>query len=130
MFDLLNNEFNFSLDVCADRNNKKCKKYFDTNKDGLKQEWSGVCWMNPPYGRTMKHWIEKAYREHLAKGITVVALIPADITDTTYFWHFIYGKAKIRYIKGRLKFKGYDNNGNYITNKSAPFPSMIVIWQK
>ena len=47
-------------------------------------------------------------------------LIPAR-TDTKWFHKYIYGKAEIRFVKGRLKF-GDSNN-------SAPFPSMVVIFK-
>lgn len=40
-FDKLNDEFNFTLDPCADENNHKCEKYFTKEQDGLKQDWSG-----------------------------------------------------------------------------------------
>ena len=48
-------------------------------------------------------------------------LIPAR-TDTKRFHEYIYGKAEVRFIKGRLKFGGCEN--------SAPFPSMIVVFGK
>ncbi len=51
LFYKLNEEFHFELDVCATSENAKCKKYYSPEEDGLKQEWKGVCWMNPPYGR-------------------------------------------------------------------------------
>ena len=47
-FDKLNEEFNFELDVCANDENAKCARYFTETEDGLKQNWNGVCWMNPP----------------------------------------------------------------------------------
>jgi phage N-6-adenine-methyltransferase len=50
-FDKLNAEFNFELDVCATEDNAKCSKYYSPEEDGLQQEWKGMCWMNPPYGR-------------------------------------------------------------------------------
>lgn len=59
-FDELNKEFNFELDVCALPENAKCKKFFSPEQDGLKQQWSGVCWMNPPYGREIGKWVKKA----------------------------------------------------------------------
>lgn len=46
-------------------------------------------------------------------------LIPAR-TDTKAFHKYIYGKAEIRFIKGRLKFGDSKDN--------APFPSMIVVF--
>lgn len=116
-FDRLNEEFGFELDVCAIAENAKCKKYYNPEIDGLKQEWEGVCWMNPPYGRSIGEWVKKAYQSSLA-GATVVCLIPAR-TDTRWF-HDYCMKGEIRFVKGRLKF------GN--SKNSAPFPSAIVIF--
>ena len=115
-FEKINLEFNFDLDVCAIPENAKCEKFFSPEQDGLKQEWVGKCWMNPPYGREIGKWVKKAYESKTL----VVALLPAR-TDTKWFHEYIYGKAEIRFIKGRLKFGGSSN--------SAPFPSMLVIWR-
>lgn len=76
---------------------------------------------NPPYGREIGKWVEKAYRTNEESGDLVVMLLPAR-TDTKWFHDFIYHKAEIRFIKGRLKFGGSKN--------SAPFPSMVVIYRK
>jgi len=120
LFDELNKEFNFTLDVCADVNTHKCNRYFDIEKDGLKQDWkNNTCWMNPPYGREMGKWIEKAYKES-QNNTKIVALLPAR-TDTKWFHDYIYGKFEIRFLKGRLKFGKATN--------PAPFPSMIVIFE-
>ncbi len=75
---------------------------------------------NPPYGREISKWVEKAYKESKKENTTVVMLIPAR-TDTKYFHSYIYNKAKeIRFVKGRLKFGDAKN--------SAPFPSMVVVF--
>lgn len=118
-FDKLNEEFYFTVDVCAIPENAKCEKFFTPEIDGLKQEWTGVCWCNPPYGREIGKWVEKAYIAS-TWGATVVMLLPAR-TDTKWFHEYIYNKAEIRFIKGRLKF------GNSKT--AAPFPSMVVIFR-
>ena len=118
-FDKLNEEFDFNVDVCAIPENAKCEKFFSPEIDGLKQEWKGVCWCNPPYGREIGKWVEKAYISSTF-GATVVMLLPAR-TDTKWFHEYIYNKAEIRFIKGRLKF------GNSKT--AAPFPSMVVIYR-
>jgi len=47
-------------------------------------------------------------------------------TDTKWFHNYIYGKAEIRFIKGRLRF--LDENGK--RKNSAMRPSMIVIMRK
>ena len=121
LFNELNKEFDFTLDPCSTHENAKCKKHFTIKENGLKRSWSKeTVFMNPPYGREIKKWIEKAYKESL-KGTTVVCLIPAR-TDTTYWHDFIFGKADdIRFLRGRLKF------GN--SKNSAPFPSAIVIYR-
>ena len=110
----LNNEFRFDFDPCF-RNTGNLH-----NIDSLGSSWNGSSvFVNPPY-KKLSAWIKKSYEEH-KKGKTVVMLIPAR-TDTKAFHEYIYGKAELRFIKGRLCF---DDSGN-----PAPFPSMIVIWRK
>ena len=118
-FDKLNQRFNFDLDVCALPENAKCKNYFTPEIDGLKQDWNGTCFMNPPYGREIGKWVEKAYNE-AQKGNVIVALLPAR-TDTKWFHDHIYMMYGVEFelLKGRLKF------GN--SKNSAPFPSMVVV---
>lgn len=60
-FKKLDAHYHFGLDVCATDENAKCDRYFTKSEDGLSQEWSGTCWMNPPYGRTIGQWVKKAY---------------------------------------------------------------------
>ena len=121
IFEELNKEFYFNLDPCATKDNAKCRKFFTKEQNGLKQNWQGYnVFCNPPYGRKIKEWVRKAYEESLKPKTTVVMLIPAR-TDTSYFHDYIYGKAEIRFIRGRLKFGNAKN--------SAPFPSMIVIYK-
>lgn len=94
-FDELNKEFDFTLDPCATPQNAKCARYFTKEVDGLAQSWRGeTVFCNPPYGRDISKWVEKAYRETLSGGaILVVMLIPAR-TDTSYFHDYIYQKTR------------------------------------
>ena len=62
LFDKLNEEFHFNLDACAIPENAKCEKFFTLEQDGLKQEWEGTVWCNPPYGKTVGEWVAKAYQ--------------------------------------------------------------------
>lgn len=120
LFDDLNNEFHFTLDPCSTHANAKCDKHFTIVEDGLKQSWEGeTVFCNPPYGKALPLWIKKA-AQSAGNGTTVVMLIPAR-TDTKAFHEFIYHKAEIRFIKGRLKFGD--------AKAPAPFPSMIVIFR-
>lgn len=124
-FDALNQEFHFVLDAAATAKSAKCQNFFTPETDGLKQSWSlagGAVFCNPPYGRETGKWVRKAYEES-QHGTTVVLLIPAR-TDTVYFHDYIYGKAEIRFIRGRLHFTDEDGN----EYDPAPFPSMVVIY--
>ena len=117
-FDALNDEFHFTLDAAASDGNAKCARYFTKVQDGLAQDWTGVVWCNPPYGREVGRWVAKA-AESAEKGAVVVMLLPAR-TDTRWFHQYINGRAEVRFVKGRLKFGGAKN--------SAPFPSMVVVF--
>ena len=119
-YDMLDKEFGFTLDPCCTPETAKCGKYYTAEDDGLSESWEGhTVFMNPPYGRDIKHWIQKAYEEGKKKDTVVVALIPSR-TDTKY-WHEYCMKAKsITFIKGRLKFGGSKN--------AAPFPSAVVVF--
>ena len=79
----------------------------------------GCVFVNPPYGREIYKWVKKAYEES-KDGVTVVMLLPVR-TDTKWFHEFIYNRAEVRFLKGRIKFGDAKN--------SAPFPSMIVIYR-
>jgi phage N-6-adenine-methyltransferase len=56
LFDELDREFDFDLDVCATDENKKCDYWLTEREDGLSESWHEylrppiTCWMNPPYG--------------------------------------------------------------------------------
>ena len=120
LYKRLNREFNFTLDPCCTKENAKCERHYTIAEDGLQQNWKDdIVFMNPPYGREIGRWIEKAYKESL-RGAIVVCLIPAR-TDTKYWHEYIFGKAEVRFIRGRIKF----GNGN----NSAPFPSAIIIYK-
>lgn len=120
-FDELNKEFNFDLDPCATKENSKCRKFFTEKDNGLLQDWSGHrVFCNPPYGRAIAAWVKKCYEESQKPDTLVVMLIPAR-TDTSYFHDYIYHKAEIRFIRGRIHFNE--------SPQGAPFPSMVVVFR-
>lgn len=118
LFDQIAESFDFDIDLAASAENAKCDKYFDESADSLSQEWTGICWLNPPYGRAIGVWIRKAY-EAGRNGATVVCLIPAR-TDTRW-WHDYVKHSEHVLLKGRLKFG--DGKCN------APFPSAVVVFR-
>jgi phage N-6-adenine-methyltransferase len=117
LFERLDREFRFTLDVCATRANRKCTAYFSNERNGLRQAWSGRCWMNPPYGRAIGRWIAKALQE--SRKALVVALLPAR-TDTAWWQDGVMRAREIRLLRGRLRFVG--------AKAPAPFPSAIAVF--
>lgn len=138
------------LDVCATRNNTKVGlalgHYYTKDDDGLAQDWAGdllklsnraafldvrdlpvACWMNPPYGREIERWVQKAVKE-CWKGATVIALLPARPGPRWFGWVWSYTAQRprrwvkaLRFLPGRIQFDGMPT--------SAMFPSMVVIFQ-
>ena len=75
---------------------------------------------NPPYGKSLKEWVRKAYEESRKPNTLIVMLIPAR-TDTAFFHDYILNRAEVRFLRGRLKFGAAKN--------AAPFPSMLAIFR-
>ncbi len=110
-------EFGIERDVCATMINAKVTRFWNKEINALKQEWRGVCWMNPPF-RDLVKWVKKAFSESQRNGATVVCLIPA--RTNTEWWHNYVMKGEIRFIRGRPKFKGCKHG--------LPQPLAIVIF--
>ena len=110
-YNQLDSEFHFNYDPCPEH----------PLKDGLTTDWGKRCYINPPYGKAIRGWLEKALSE-IEKGNTEIAvfLLPA-YPDVKWFHEIVLPRAEeIRFIKGRLKFGSHSN--------SAPFASMLVIF--
>lgn len=115
----------FDLDPCSPtadprKASVRAKLYFTEADDGLSLPWNGNVFLNPPYGREIKHWIRKGRDEVRVKNAQMVCgLIPAR-TDTNYWAEDIAGQATVVFLKGRLSF---DDCG-----QAAPFPSALIFW--
>lgn len=114
LFDQLNKEFNFWVDLAANKKNSKCGEFFIPD---IKYYWDHkpvmgtkcYAWCNPPYSN------QRIFVEYVIKHrLNSVFLLPARI-DTKLFHELIYPYSnygnnfpyitEIRFIKGRLKFK-------------------------
>jgi phage N-6-adenine-methyltransferase len=123
VFEHFDREYRFDLDAAATPHNALCERFLTAKDDALAVDWPAQSvWLNPPYGRGVGKWLEKAYREARA-GKTVGVLVFAR-TDTAW-WHDYAMKALVIYlIRGRLKFIGDDGKpGN-----SATAPSCFVVF--
>ena len=119
-FDKLNDKFGFTLDSCAEDETAKVDRYYTIEQDALQQDWDGVVWCNPPYGREQIKFINKALNESVKNNSTVVLLIPAR-PDTKVWQDVIFPNANvICFVRGRLRF------GNATVN--APFPCAVIVF--
>ena len=120
LFDQLCRTFSFELDPCATADNAKCKEYYSRKTNGLDQVWAPRrVFMNPPYGRTIGHWVDKAVDES-RRGALVVGLLPVR-TSARWWNRTVWRAAEIHFIQGRLRF------GDGLLG--APFSSAIVVWR-
>ena len=113
ILDSIKEEFGWFFDPCPK----------NPTFNGLQIEWGPVNFVNPPYSEIAK-WAEKCEIEW-KKGRTVILLIPPR-TCTRYFHDHIYGKAELRFIKGRVRFLNPETEEPM---KPAPFPSMLCIFR-
>ena len=82
------------LDVCADKDNRRCKNYFTKEQDALKLSWCLInksvnttnkytsikkvpVWCNPP-GKYIQLMVNRAYDQWTVLDIDIVMLIPVN----------------------------------------------------
>lgn len=154
LYAFLNRGFGpFDLDPCADAVNAKCERYFTEADDGLKQVWTGMVFINPPYSQ-LKAWVKKAYDSVYVDKTAqrCVMLVPAR-TDTDV-WHSIATKGLVFLLKGRLVFvqpqdvlqaatekwfakrkltatqEQFQKKYDEIKRTGAPFPSAVLVFDR
>lgn len=117
IFDPLNEEFSFVLDVCATAENAKCERFFSPEQNGLAQKWSGMCWMNPPFGSVIGHWVYKAWESACEGDCTVVSILP--VRSNNEWWKYVI-QGEVRFLRKKPQFVGADGD--------TMFPCAVVIW--
>ena len=113
----------FDLDPCSPggaRPPVRSRIRFTAEDDGLALPWIGSVFVNPPYGRALGLWMQKARAEaEHGRAQPVIALVPA--RPDTRWWHdHVVRRADVFLLKGRLRFGG--------ASSAAPFPSALVVW--
>lgn len=87
----------------------RAAKFFTVNDDGLKQEWGGRVWLNPPYAQpAIANFIDKLLLELREGRTTSAILLTHNYTDTGWF-HAAAGAANaICFTRGRIRFVSPD----------------------
>lgn len=119
LFDLLDKQFSFTFDCCADKKNTKCVNFTDDflsrQKDYLADD---NCWMNPPFSKA------KEMFEHFFKVVRRgVAIYRCDNMETAVWQDIILKHATWVFIpKGRVSY----THGNKYDGKGTRFPSALI----
>ena len=124
IFDRLNDDFGFTLDAAALPETAMCSRFLTPQDDALSTGWGGrgsVVWLNPPYGRGVGNWLEKAHLES-KKGAVVVVLVFSR-TDTRWWHDYAMKASEIRFIRGRLRFL---QDGQ--VKDPSPAPSCVLVF--
>ena len=125
LFNTLNEEFQFVLDVAASHENHLCDAYLTEEDNALasNHDWLSTNYLNPPYSKILP-WVIKAIEQH-KKGNTIVMLVPSD-TSVKWFKLAFESCSEVRFISGRISFINAETkkpvNGN---NKG----SVLFIWR-
>lgn len=132
LFDALNQEFKFHVDLAADAHNHLLPEWLGPGsriaEDALAFDWSlrwsrGRGWLNPPYSRgNLDRFLAKC-AEQADRGFTVVTVTP--YMPSEGWFARLYAATEIREIPHRvpfLKFDGTKDNG-------AKFPSAISVFR-
>lgn len=121
-YSLCYREFGFTWDLAAHADNHKHTNYFGPGsefaEDSLAQPWhlvDGWLWLNPPFA-DIKPWARKCLEES-EKGARVVMLTLAS-TGSNWFRDYCWNRCDIRFLNGRLRFKGAE----------GPFPKDLALY--
>lgn len=137
LFDPLNEEFGFTLDVAASADNALCARYFTVSDDGLSKPWSGVVWCNPPYSNCGE-WVYKARREWVRYGgpDAIVMLLPANRTEQGWWQREVEpyrdrgGNLRTRFLPGRLRFDVPEGTYADPRGNRPPFGCVLLIFTR
>jgi len=134
VFEPLNRRFRFKLDAAASKENTKCADYISEDQDGLNglpwvehirnPERYDAVWLNPPYGRDVGKWMQRAYEQSQQCGLIVVCLVFAS-TDTTWWRDWVWRAEHVKLLTGRIRF--LDHEG--VEQSAAPKGSAIVVFK-
>jgi phage N-6-adenine-methyltransferase len=114
LFDVLDREFRFAVDLCADnREQAKCATWL-SRASSLAADWSGdgignpnsegVAFLNPPFGREIADWTKKATES----ARIIVSILPSRTNPPWWHDHVMLAK-QVRFLRKKQGFD--DGNG-------------------
>lgn len=106
VFDPLHEEFGFTLDAAADYGMERLPNFLSPDIDALTFDWAaasmgGPVFVNPPYGRGIERWIERAY---LTGHYVPVVLLMFSNTSTKPWHQYVMQASEVRFVESRIYF--------------------------
>jgi len=103
---VVKSEFQIVFDLASTDDNCIVPDHFTEQDNALVQPWNCVAWnwLNPPFDK-IGPWARKCFEE-MNKGAATLFLVPASV-GSNWYRDWVYGKAEVRFLNGRLKFKGH-----------------------
>jgi phage N-6-adenine-methyltransferase len=125
LFDQLNQEFNFQIDLCADKANAKLPIFYSLENNALDEnnQWNKTSFANVPYSYA-KPFLIKAYEQSRKHNVTIVILLRVDTSNNWWFDHVVKKASETRFIVGRLRFWDEQNKPHY----SAKWANAILVY--
>jgi phage N-6-adenine-methyltransferase len=145
IFDPLNAEHRFTLDVAASSENAKCRAFYAREQDGLAQSWrSRAVWCNPPYSN-LDAWVRKAWLEmsdaHPLRPEVVVMLLPSNRTEQKWWQDHVepYRDGRtvrcgtaldVEFLPGRPRFFRPSGKVGGPKGDRPPFGCCVLTWSR
>jgi ParB family chromosome partitioning protein len=99
-------------------------QYFDAETDGLKQEWSGSVWINPPYAQPLIADFCSALADKFSSGeIERACVLVNNGTETGWFQKLLSVASAVCFVKTRVRF--LDPAGN---PSGSPLQGQAIIY--
>lgn len=101
----------------------KAATFYAAAEDGLKQQWRGNVWMNPPYAQPLIAQFSETLIENIRSGATAQACVLVNnATETAWFQTLLQAASAVCFVKGRVRF--LDTEGK----PGAPLQGQMVLY--
>ena len=122
LYEELDKEFSFDFDPCP-----LLVGEIPESKDGLKINWGWSNFINPPYSLKLKEaFVERAVY-FKGEGRLCVLLLPVSTSTRLFHEEILPNAEDIRFLRGRVKFKGLNSAGEVVSNKTGMHDSMVIV---
>lgn len=98
--------------------------YYTIEDDGLKQEWRGSVWMNPPYSQPLiTQFCDLLVEKYVQGEVKQACVLVNNATETVFYQNMMQYCKAICFIKGRISF--VDEEGN---SSGAPLQGQTILY--